>query len=277
MPVKFPCGICCKPVACNHRAVQCDVCDLWIHIKCNSTSPNEYEKLMNSEEHWSCNKCFNENIPFSETPNEILKLINQGKNPDYTPVLVSRQDNESFVSLLKNLEKIDFDMDPDKNGNPSAVNDCKYYTLTEFNDIKCEGNSLNLFHQNIASLTLHFDELSTVLDNSVKKFDFIGITETGFNSRSDTHDLKGYRHLDCLTEASKGGVRLYFSENFNYRRRNDLRIYESKKLESVFVEVLSNQNGQNMIIGCVYKHPEMNISDFNKCCKKFQMRKRNLF
>ena len=197
MPVSFPCGICCKPVASNHRAVQCDVCDLWIHIKCNSISPKEYEKLMESDNQWTCIKCFNETVPFSETSNEILKLTLQGLNPSYTPVLVSKQDNESFVSLLKNLEKIDFEIDPDNNGNPSAVNDCKYYTLSELNQIRSNGNPLNFFHQNIASLSLHFDELSTVLDNSLTKFDFIGITETGFNYRSDIHDLKGYRHIDC--------------------------------------------------------------------------------
>ena len=45
-------------------------------------------------------------------------------------------------------------------------------------------------------------------------------------------------------------VRLYFSENFSYKRRNDLRIYESKKLESFFLEVLSDYGnvitGQNL-------------------------------
>ena len=34
MPTRYPCGICLKPVAKNHKAVKCDYCDLWIHIKC---------------------------------------------------------------------------------------------------------------------------------------------------------------------------------------------------------------------------------------------------
>ena len=28
-PVKCPCGICARPVASNHRALQCDRCDYW--------------------------------------------------------------------------------------------------------------------------------------------------------------------------------------------------------------------------------------------------------
>ena len=94
-------------------------------------------------------------------------------------------------------------------------------------------------------------------------FDFIGITETGLSTSSDNYGLTGYKHFDCPTESTKGGARLYFSEKFNYKRRDDLRIYESKQLESVFVEILSEKNGQNLIVGCVYKHPNLDVSDFN--------------
>ena len=209
MPVSFPCGICSNPVASNHRAIQCDICDRWIHIKCNSISAAQYNEMMLTQDLcWCYLKCTNETIPFSDTPEEILKLTLQGKNPDYTPVLISRQNSESFVSLLKELEKVEFNDDLTSFGEPN-LNQCLYYTLSEFNEINPKQNSLSFFHQNIASLSLHFDELNTVLSNSKTEFDFIGITETGFNKRSNKHDLAGYRHLDCLTESSKGGVRLY--------------------------------------------------------------------
>ena len=32
---KFPCKICAKNVQDKDKAVQCDLCELWIHIKCN--------------------------------------------------------------------------------------------------------------------------------------------------------------------------------------------------------------------------------------------------
>ena len=38
MPIynlKYPFKICCNPVAKNHMAIQCDKCQLWIHIKYN--------------------------------------------------------------------------------------------------------------------------------------------------------------------------------------------------------------------------------------------------
>ena len=36
MTPMFPCGICAKAVAKNHNAVCCDICNLWVYIKCNS-------------------------------------------------------------------------------------------------------------------------------------------------------------------------------------------------------------------------------------------------
>ena len=262
MPVAFPCGICCKPVAVNHRAVLCDICGFWIHIKCNSISPSVYDLMTEeSDLHWCCIKCINLNIPFSETPDEILKLTFQGKNPDFSPVLVSDK-NDDFVALLNALEKVDFFNEIVDEPDPH-VNNCLYYTLSEFNKIKSGVNSLSFFHLNIASLSLHFGELSTILVNSDTKFDFIGISETGLNTPSDNYELIGYKHIDCPTDSTKGGARLYFSDQFNYKRRDDLRIYESKQLESVFVEILSGQNEQNLIVGCVYKHPNLEVSDFN--------------
>ena len=35
MIVRFPCKICCKPVANSDHAIQCDNCNIWVHVKCN--------------------------------------------------------------------------------------------------------------------------------------------------------------------------------------------------------------------------------------------------
>ena len=45
-----------------------------------------------------------------------------------------------------------------------------------------------------------------------------------------------------------------------YKLRNDLKIYEKKMVESTFIEILNKK--QKNIIGCVYKHPKHDISDF---------------
>ena len=56
-PVKFPCAICSRPVASNHRALQCDYCDFWCHIKCVAVPPTKYNELIGSVTSWICPHC----------------------------------------------------------------------------------------------------------------------------------------------------------------------------------------------------------------------------
>ena len=49
MPTKYPCNICNNPVAKNHKAIQCDKCQLWVHIKCNKINVQTYNLLIEDE------------------------------------------------------------------------------------------------------------------------------------------------------------------------------------------------------------------------------------
>ena len=57
MPVKFPCEICEEAVAGNHRAVCCDICNIWVHIKCNRINTQTYNILKKENASWSCIEC----------------------------------------------------------------------------------------------------------------------------------------------------------------------------------------------------------------------------
>ena len=48
MPIKSPCKICNNPVAKNHKAVQCDKCQLWVHMRCNKINIQTYHILKQS-------------------------------------------------------------------------------------------------------------------------------------------------------------------------------------------------------------------------------------
>ena len=43
--VNFPCSVCEKPVAINHEAVCCDICNKWVHIRCNNICKKTYRCL----------------------------------------------------------------------------------------------------------------------------------------------------------------------------------------------------------------------------------------
>ena len=55
---------------------------------------------------------------------------------------------------------------------------------------------------------------------------------------------------------------LYIKNDISYKLRNDLKIYKPKELESIFIEII-NKNSKNIIVGCIYKHPTLSISEFN--------------
>ena len=54
------------------------------------------------------------------------------------------------------------------------------------------------------------------------------------------HDISipNYTIEHTPTEATKGGTLLYISNKFDYKPRKDLQIYESKNVESTFVEII---------------------------------------
>ena len=50
MGVRYPCKICKFGVKKNHKAVHCDRCEQWVHIKCNQINKETYNNLMNNNE-----------------------------------------------------------------------------------------------------------------------------------------------------------------------------------------------------------------------------------
>ena len=86
--------------------------------------------------------------------------------------------------------------------------------------------------------------------------------------------LKKYRWLWTLYSVNKtdfdiiavsdgtGGTLIYIRNQLSYKTRNNLKIYISFELESTFIEIC-NPKKTNIIIGCIYKHPYMNIKEFN--------------
>ena len=63
--LKFPCRICAKNVSDKDKAVQCDLCELWVHIKCNDRNYLGYRYLENSYESWYCIECCSSMFPFN--------------------------------------------------------------------------------------------------------------------------------------------------------------------------------------------------------------------
>ena len=249
------CGICFKKIGITHRHIKCSICQSKVHIKCNKTDPKTYEKLKNDiNDSIICYKCREDNIPFFSCPENENKSLNKSN-------LLASESIKTFFKGINDLEieQNDSDDEPPLN--------CKYYDLDTF---KFNNNKkmMSFFHINIASLAKHKVELETLLSLLNFKFDLIGITETKIlKDIAPIYDdsLEGFKHYFTPTESEKGGSSLYIAKHHNCKPRKDLDslMYKSCELESTFAEIIIPKK-KNIIIGCIYRHPSMDLDDFNE-------------
>ena len=67
---------CIRKVAKNHTAASCELCNSWVHIKCNKLSVQDYKLFeQNPNLNFTCLKC-NELFPYMS-----LKTINSQHTP----------------------------------------------------------------------------------------------------------------------------------------------------------------------------------------------------
>ena len=115
--VAFPCLVCDKPVATNHKAVYCDLCDKWVHIYCNNICKNTYQKLKKDNNPWFCKLCLRMEVPFSSLNNtEFSRLLN-GKS------ILPKKELKATPIIFEKLNNFT------ENENMA----CKYYSNEDFN------------------------------------------------------------------------------------------------------------------------------------------------
>ena len=160
-----------------------------------------------------------------------------------------------------------FNASAEDNTDPENIVQSKYYDIDELQTMKIpnKDKSLALFHINACSLNKNFNELEHLLSCTNKNFDVIAISETRITkniSLTNNLTMNNFSFEFTPTESSAGGTLLYVANHLSYKPRLDLNIYKSNELESTFIEIL-NPKKSNIIIGCIYKHPSMDLNDFN--------------
>ena len=91
------------------------------------------------------------------------------------------------------------------------------------------------------------------------------ITETRITenvSMTNNLSIKNYSIEFIPTESSAGDTLLYIANHLSYKPCQDLNIYKKNELESTFIEIM-NLKKSNIIVGTIYKHPSMDLTDFN--------------
>ena len=144
---------------------------------------------------------------------------------------------------------------------------CKYRDISYFSnlDVELKSKCLSFFHLNINSLSKNFDNFNHLINELKLEFDILGISESRIlksQSLNTNVSLQNYDIEQTPTESTTGGTLLYINKRHSYKTRLDFAIYQPKKLESIFVEVVLPKKS-NLIVGCIYKHPSMDICTLN--------------
>ena len=260
-----PCSICNKNCLKNQKAIQCDKCDKWCHIRCDGTSDEEYSFYQTTNDKpdikWFCLYCTiktnHQNFPFTLCDKSDLFKINSSDTMDFCKNLPSLEiihETSSFYKYsLPDVDELDA---------PTLLTS-KYHSAQDFQNLKVEKN-FNIFHANVNGLEGKFDTLHNFLATAKSAMDVIAITETSEHidqSFITNVNLDGYYPpFSTPSLSKKGGTALYVSNIYNVLERNDLKV-QNPDFEGVWAEI-KNDSNKNVVCGCVYRHPRQNPEEF---------------
>ena len=210
-----------------------------------------------------CIKCKEEIIPFQRLTNQQFHVTTKGINKDIEGINQTFTPSNNVKSFFKGINELNQPRSKNNDDNTPELN-CNYVDIDSFNYIK-KRKDFSLFHLNIALLSKHKEELETLLTVLDYKFDDKFEIKI-IKNITPTYDinLKGYKHYYTPTESVKGGALIYINEQYNSKPRKDLDTlaYKTDQLESIFVEII-NPGKKNTLIGCIYRHPSMDLKEFN--------------
>ena len=182
-------------------------------------------------------------------------------NSTSTLVLKQSANLSQLFNQFNNTTETHTNKDPD-----NAVK-CRYFDIEEIQTLKIpnKSKSLSMFHINTCSLSKNFGDLEYLLKTTNMNFDIIGISETRITkniNKITNININNYAFKFTPTESSAGGTLIYVANHLAYKPRTDLQIYKKCVLECTFSEII-NPKKSNIIIGSIYRHPNMDLNDFN--------------
>ena len=201
------CGSCKKSIQKNNVLIQCFACYNFFHSKCAKITFENFERSQS----WACTSCLSKTMPFSSLDREDFCITMQAKEHLFGDHITL---NPSFRirSLLDNIggnsnwENEDYVCD---------LTNSKYYTPSEFLTSKFSKDFFSMFHINIASLSLHLDDLKILLSLLDYPFDVIAVSETkikeGFDPITNIY-IDGYNFVHTPTKTDFGGVGLFIKK-----------------------------------------------------------------
>ena len=147
----YSCAVCKKSVLNQHKAICCDHCNQWVHIKCNDLNDIDYNLRKSKNEFCYFILCTSEILPFC-----INSAISLPKGSLNKPTV-------ALINLINQLNNF-FD---DKKENQLKLPNCKYRDIDYFQKLSknFKRKTLSFFRINVSSLTKNFDDFNILLND----------------------------------------------------------------------------------------------------------------
>ena len=179
--VTHQCSVSQKKVAERHRAVSCDTCQLWCHIKCGRISVKEYKQMINTLDLvWSCPACNCMNN-FPQQMGCLPRLIRDSQHE-----LEAQHQQQVNRPRPKEMQQRQQPAPEEHNeAKPTEENELEVLKALK-EDLNCKG--LSIGHENVRRLCKHLNEVKILLENT--PLDVLALTETHLNSNISDNELR---------------------------------------------------------------------------------------
>jgi hypothetical protein len=208
-PIKFPCGQCGKSVRSNQRAIQCEECLYWQHIKCIDLPLKEYDRLSNSSESWYCKPC----------------------------MLPSFTDSYFETSINNNEESADCDYLPCYSTATSGLTDVNKGAHDVFGDLtkarRCNLKSLMCGYLNINSIRNKHEYIQDLLHRNLVDILFLSEKKIDASFPDAQFSIDNFTMWRADRNTFGGGVMVYVRSDLAADRKIQ---YEFKEIESIGVD-----------------------------------------
>ena len=132
-----------------------------------------------------------------------------------------------------------------------------------------ENNKLSILSLNCRSINANWDSLNQLIYNVTTehcRFDFIGLTEVFKFNVDFNYSIHEYHYIEFNTrdesDDGHGGVGIYINSNMSYFRRDDLSIFISHVIGTLFIEVKLNKT-KSIIVGVIYRPKSQQSADMD--------------
>ena len=215
--ISNPCGVCGKGVTKASRAISCDICDAWTHVRCTTrVTSAQYDECVNGSGliSFTCDLCGWASLPFSALADVGMDAVDSGAAPAAPSQVTIGVSSCCLPNIL--LSK-----------------------------------GLHLLHSNVRSLIPKIPEVQILLTRT--KTAIFAATETWLDASVSEAEIPvpGYSVIRQDRNRNGGGVAIYIRNDIAFNPRHDLSV---DGLEAVWVELLFPRT-KGILVCCCYRPP----------------------